>query len=95
MNSKSVTVFFGTFRFFIQVEIGITFKNMLNIMRGIIFLVQNFIIMKMAIPILHHYQGLPGVGVKRGRSRFEPAGVGAKHYFRGNDPAGTLLNNIF
>ena len=44
-----------------------------------------------------HEQGLPGVGVKRDRPRFDPAGVvtpvapvgvGVKKYFRGHDPAG-------
>ena len=48
--------------------------------------------------------GLPGVGLKRGRPRFDPAGVatpvdpagvGAKIYFRGRDPAGAGVENIF
>ena len=46
-------------------------------------------------PLQH--QGLPGVGVKRGLPRFDPAGVvtpadpagvGVKKYVRGHDPAG-------
>ena len=49
-------------------------------------------------------QGLPGVGVIRGRPRFDPAGVatpvdpagvGAKIYCRGHDPAGAGVENIF
>ena len=50
------------------------------------------------------YQGLPGVGVKRGRPRFDPAGVvtpvypagvGVEKKIRGHNPDGAGVKNIF